>query len=918
LLQSAEGEAAWSVGPALPAIPPAVPIQVSEDSGFSYRARLSLTGAPLAARLRLRERPPGFRMPLSAQMGEGADAVRVGLSRLSPLGKVAFDLSIPEISAGISAALEKVRGTDAAPGGERLADPAFAHWGTEGNEIGSPRSIPLGNETAAPLVAFAPDGRTAIGVVRDPNHRAPQLVGWDTENLEVSWRLALDFGLNASGGLPTGLAVDPGGRFVYLVLSSDVAVVDLAAPRLLGAPIALSDGAFAAQALALSEDGAQLAISGFADGGSESGPRIALFDAERLIDQVRDGAASATRLQSLDPEGDPIDLAFSPDGARLYVLTAEPQPEPEPPGVVASATGPMGRLSAHDLQSIGLPVHVLFDGIPRALALEADGSAVLVLHPNRLDRYDAETLALAEPSLNLPGQGFAALAAEPGGARALLAGASGFLAVALSAAGLRRLPVPSGAGSLSLLSGIAVSPLGDRAVALPLSDTGAAPNRLIQVIPLGTPHPLDWTVTAGRALPFSLSGAAGRGLVLGEPETASLASQSRLPTAPLGPSALSQVVTATPGRTYELSFFGMAQTEARAEVLWRAADGATLGIETLPIALRIRGRSSEPTFHRGRFTAPLKTAAAEVRFVAEDGLALLRDASFREPENALAAGDLRGDSGTVWAQQPAAASGFRIAAAGAGSRVSNAGAGTVTLRQEIAAQPGAPFELRLRSRLESGTPPLLELRFLAADGTEVGEAVGIEMPAHGFDRALALGTVPATAARAEVLLAVPAGSSARIDAIELHLVSHVRVPLTFLAEAPGELSVVGGTLAWDLADANTPRPSISPRPRPTPTGTPLPLPTPPPGAPDDCGCDEDSPAAPPQLSPTPGPVLSQPIAPIEIKGIGPRRAEILRARGIATAEALLAADPRELARVLPGVSEKMAVNFVRQARLLAG
>lgn len=913
LLQSAEGEAAWSVAAADAG---AVPLQASEDGGFSYRAVLNEDGAPLAALLRVRERPAGFRMPLWAQLGGGADAVRVDLSYLSPLGKVAFDLSIPEIAAGISAALDKARGTDAAAGGERLVDPAFARWAAEGDEIGSPRPIPLGEATAAPLIAFAPDGRTAFGVVGNSRSGAAHLVAWDTETLAEAWRLALDFGSNDRGGPPFGLAVDPAGRFVYLLQSPGLAVVDLAGPRLLGAPIALAEGAFSPSALAISDDGSQLAVAGFDS--LESGPKVALFDAELLVDLVRQATATATRLRTIDLDGNPIDLAFSEDGARLYVLSAEP----EVIGAVASATGPMGRLAAHDLQITGLPNHVLFDGIPRALAPAGDG--ILVLHPNRLDRYDALTLALAEPSLPLAGQGFAALAVEPGGERALLVGASGFLAVGLAADGLRRLPVPSGFGANGAIAG---SPLGDRAVAVPLSTDGAASNRPLWVIPLGTPHPLDWTATAGRVLPFSLAGTAGRGVLLGEPETAELSNQSRLPAAPLGPSALSQVVAAVPGRTYELSFFALAQGEARAEVLWRTASGAMLGIETLSIAARIRTptRGGGPTLHRGRFTARAETVAAEVRFVAEDGLALVRDASFREPENVLAAGDLRGAVGTVWQQQPATAPGFRIAALVteiSGSHVSNAGAAPVVLRQEVAAEPGVPFELRLRSQRESGPSPRIDLHFLATDGAEVGTAVGIEIPAYGFDNALALGMVPGNTAHAEVVFTVPAGSSVRVDAIELQLVPQVRIPLTFLAEAAGELSVIGGTIAWDLADANAPRAGTASRPGtgPHPSPEPLPPPTPPPGAPgdDDCGCDDDSPAAPPQASLAPRAVPAQSVAPIEIKGIGPRRAEILRTRGIATTDALLAADPRELARVLPGVSEKMAVEFIRQARLLAG
>ena len=908
LLQSTEGEAVWSAAPAAPATPPAVPLQGSDDGGFSYRARLAGTGEPLEARVRLRERPAGFRMPLSVEVGEGANAVRVDLSRLSPLGKVAFDLSIPEISAGVSAALEKARGAGEAGGGELLADPSFARWGASGDEIGSPRDIRLASETTAPLVAFAPDGRIAVGVLRGANLEA-SLVAWDTETLAESWRLELTSGSDTAGGdVPFGLAVDPAGRSVFLLARAGLAVVDLPGRRPLGS-IALSDGAFAPEVLALSADGSRLAVGGLADGAAESGPKIALFDAEALVGQIGRGESLAARLRTIDLDEEPIDLAFSPDGARLYTLTREP----EVIGATASG-GPIGRLSAHDLRLAGNPVEVLFDGFARRVVPTADGSAILVLLPNRLDRYDARTLVVAEPGLELPGQGYSSLAEEPGGARALLVGPGGLFAVRLGASALARLPVPAGYGGNGA---VAVSPLGDRAAAVPFAGTGVAgANLLVQVIPLGTPRPLDWALTAGQAEPLSLSGSAGRGVRLGQADASVFSTEGRAE-APSGPSALSQVVAATPGRTYELAFFGTAQGEARAEVLWRAATGATLRIDAVPLdpaGARALLGSAEPALRRGRFAAPSETFAAEIRFVVEEGIALLRDASFREPENALSGGDLRGAFAAVWTQEPAFAPGFRVAAAGRGSRVSNAGAGTVTLRQQVAATPGAPFELRLAGRLEFGAPPVVGLRFLAADGAPVGESIELQSAAHAFDRALALGTVPPGAARAEVVLAVPAGGSFALDSIELSLAPGVRLPLTFLAEASGELSVVGGAIAWDLADGRIPgATSPSPRPRPTPTGTPLPQPTPPPGADDDCGCGcgDDPPAAAPAATPAP---RAAPVEPLAIKGIGPRRAEILRARGVVYAADLLAADPRELARVLPGVSEKMAVEFIRQAR----
>jgi Helix-hairpin-helix domain len=852
LLQSAAGEAAWSVGTASPG---AVPLQASADGGFSYRAATLGGTAPLAALLRLRERPAAYRLPLSARLGRGAGAVRVDLSRLSPLGKVAFDLSIPEISAGISEALESALTTEDAPQrGELLADPAFARWEVTGDQIGVPRPFLLGVDANAEFVAFAPDGRIAYFVLAVSE--VLRFIAWDIELDTEEWRLVLE--VNA----PHGLVVDPAGQVAYVLVDFHVAIIDLAARRLLGAPIATEGAFFSSIALAVSDDGLRIAIARGGDPSGVNSDRLAIYDVEQLFDLVRQGGdveIAEVLLQSRDLEDEPVDLAFSVD-------------------------------------------------------------SLLVLHASRLDRYDAATLA-PMPSLALPGQDLAALAVEPGGRRALLVGKSGLLAVALDSAGMRRVLTLSGIGPRR---DIAVSPQGDRAVTTPfVNQASHTPSGLPPLlIPIGTLRPLIWTATAGRARPEPLTVTADRGVALGEPASARLSTQPPSPL--LGPSALSQVVPATSGHLFELSFFGRADGEARAELLWRSVSGETLGIVALPIELR---RAGDPTFHRSRFLAPAETVAAEIRFVTEDGLALIRDASFRAPDNTLENSDLRGGSGTGWVQQPPVAPGFRVAAAADGSQVRNAGAAPVALRQEVVVEPATPFELRLRSRLENGPPPLIELRFLTADGTAVGAPVAIEIPVHGFDAALATGVVPATAARAEAVLSIPAGSSLRIEEIELRLEPRVHIPLTFLAEAPGELAVIGGAIAWDIEPASL---------RPGRSGVPLPAPTPPPGAvnehEEECGCDDDvlpgstlatgvasSPPPPLPMPPTPPPSeppSQTPLEPSAIAGIGPRRAEILREFGIATLEALAAADPRELDRILPGVSSRMAVDFIRQVREL--
>src|SRR6185436_3713442 len=237
------------------ASPGAIPLQASLDGGFSYRAAGT---APLAARFRLRERPAGFRLPLSARLGTGADAVWVDLSRLSPLGKVAFDLSIPEISAGISAAMDRARtAADAPQRGELLADPAFARWQAVGDEIGPPRPFVLGTDADARFVAFAPDGR--IAYVALAVAEALRFIAWDTETGTEAWHL--DLALDS----PRGLAVDPAGRAAYLLAGHRIAVIGLPERgHLLGPPLSVDDEDVLPDpaVIAASADGLRIAIAG--------------------------------------------------------------------------------------------------------------------------------------------------------------------------------------------------------------------------------------------------------------------------------------------------------------------------------------------------------------------------------------------------------------------------------------------------------------------------------------------------------------------------------------------------------------------------------------------------------------------------------------------------------------------------------
>jgi YVTN family beta-propeller protein len=538
---------------------------------------------------------------------------------------------------------------------------------------------------------------------------------------------------------------------------------------------------------------------------------------------------------------------------------------------------------------------------------------------------------------------------------------------------------------------MAVTPSGDRLyiglATATLDSTG------LFFLPLGRQLPDDWTLTQGFVFalpygdPYHLTAAFG-------PVT-----QEERSARPARPSALSQVTAVTGGCSYDFSFWGIASdANAVAEVIWRGDACSLQRVDRVPIQIveRSAERQVEPgltnrqavasalpelRLHRARWQAPAGATQAEIRFIipAEQN-AIADTVSFQATAEAVANGDLlhENEDGEVtgWQVMPATAVGFTVLPDEAGTQLANMGSQAVALVQSFPVTAGQPFILLFQgemvSQLAAREPARVELRWLdAQDAPTVNVTTLTIQPGETEHRRQE--TVPTAAAGAELHLVIPAGSTLVARQISFAPVELVTVPIQFLAQAPGDLTVTGFRVAYDVSEtAAAPAPAEGLC-QPTPPGR---RPDGQPGCicpwcPTPCdACDEDSAIGHPQPTPVPGPVRAitqprrttrplrvtqpavaavvpavPPIQPVEtaiaalivatpaewavrapelaaasvplaaINGIGAERMVALAGLGIDSIPRLAAAEPESIA-ALQGVSVNMARAFVAEAQAM--
>jgi DNA-binding beta-propeller fold protein YncE len=972
IFQSLQGSFVWSVVAGISGTPV---MQHTQDGGLSWRETPAPGAAtPPSGLFRLRQQPATFKVPIDLQVGSGAQAQRISLSRFQPLGRVDFDLGIPEVAQGFNNYLTKSAQTGCVEA-EHLANGNFEQWTVVGNNPTSFSKIPVvPPDAVVRAIAMAPDGRNAYVVVDGDS--------------------STGFEILAAVAVPSP----------FTLLTIDVACHKVS-------PARISWRSFDTPAkLVLHPDGNQILILG-------KNSTVFLADLEQgVATQV-----SAGRVLTKD-------FCFSPDGLNLHVLIssadrksgtvstigvdaftqafggttlATPQRGPTPlSGNVACMTadsqfvyvagndgnkGTVTFLDAKTLDTNGAPVDVGNTGnSPTAIVVAADGSNVLTTNEAEssvaLIKIDnrAVTPVIFTSSIVATGKLTPkAIAISSDNARAYVALQDPITGAAPGSVGIIDLKKRTALQTVnvqSALSSIAITPQGDELF------VGAGAPPTLGAFTLGFRTPADWFVTSGQIEVLCSRGLSSAHVVAIFGELNSQGSGSIIPA-----SAFSQVAPITGGCTYLFSFEGLAtQPGAVAEILWRGADCGSQKTDSLPIPQADNpnvgfttaaggggrtlalSRTTRLIKTSGRFKAPDNATAAEVRFVAPNGVAVVAAVSLMGSGEALQNGSLQSLQQGVpdqWQRSTSTALGFVVSPAGSETILRNNGANTTSLTQQSAVTSGKGFTLQFEGRRLSGgsDDPTVELHWLKDDGTEVGTAIVEKLSTASFEKHPMAGTVPDGATKVEVRLTLPTKTAIAVSDVSLHFPQLQAVPISFIAQSPGELRISSAQVGFD---------TVPPSPPPVPPAglCPPTLPGQQPGqqASDSCHCsccgDETkmtgttpamTPAGRPMMlsacancgtqvvrgggplvagSPTiPFRVVERDLESIlarsstnapparppvltDIIGIGKARAEKLQEAGINTVEDLAAANPESVAHALRGVSLENAAVLIEHAK----
>jgi DNA-binding beta-propeller fold protein YncE len=824
ILQSVEEDVSWFVTPAPDAT---LGLQSTIDGGLSWRAAaVSQETGDLKTFFRLRRRPAGFEMPIELQVGEGSDAVRVGLERFQALGRVDFTLDANDLAGAVNQYLKKAARA-ACPEVEHLSNGDFEQWLRVGDTLSEPVKIPL---AAAPLsIAAAPDGAwTYIGLRRGESNGVLQIIDTACQVLRGD-EIPLPI-------IPSILLISSDGLHAFVCDTGRIQVIDTSTHQTLGLPF--SPGTPPAnmrlreiEVISLSADGARLyVIQDFISStGSTESPlmhRIDVFDTGKLL-QVITGSnpnpdEARIASENINLPATATALAISPDDSRLYVTVAK--------------SDLSGELHILDTSNLSLRGEVVPVGrSPVALALTPDGKQALV---SNFSDNTISVITISSGSRPVPasvqhvinvGTGPGPIAIAQDSVRAYIINAT---SGTLTHVDLTRHSVVKDISIGPVPYGLALTPQGDTAYTIHLDNAPTEPEKYsLSVIQIGLRQPVEWNLTSGWVKPLCLPEPFRQVAILGLPQQQSGddVEQSKMLA-----TGLSQVVPVAENCTYDFSFWALASDpDALAEVFWLNSDCKLLQpdepnkvfIEALP---QTPGRTSSDLalfratrtimerapllLHRKRLTTPAGAVQAEIRFNVPSGaMAAIEGASLVGANEALENSDLllqREGRLVSWQLSPGVAAGVSLLAAEDGVQFRNAGANQAELVQTIPAEAEKDFTLEWQGQAEARPSvqanPRLELYWLDAENKRVGVPTILELSPKGFGTASATGATPPRATKAEMHLVVPAGTTQKVKRVSLRFLPATVVPISFIAQAPGELTVLDWRVAFEKAESAPP------------------------------------------------------------------------------------------------------------------
>lgn len=852
VLQSLDGEALWSVTQAAGEESEGEPLKMqrTEDGGLSWREATAakVNGPPVAA-FRLRRKPERFEIPIELEIGEGKDAVRVSLDRFQPLGRVDFQLDPNDLAGAINSYLEKTA-PPPCPETEHIANGDFEQWLRLGDTLRDATTVRLNGQPTA--IDVMPDGKLAyIGLKRSEGLTdSLQLLDADCDRLLDKQELKL------AASSPLALIISPDGARAYAIGEQVLTVID-ATTRVVIGDLKIEQGQFIA--MALSPDGSLLYVSHT----DSTQNKISTVDTITLEQKIKAGQPELNKVvivTSPNLSSKVAALAVSPDGGRVYAALAE------------QGAGTLLMLDAATLKDIGNEIPV--GNSPSAVAISPDGNLAVIA--NR----ENNTVSIVDTTNNAPVQtipvGNSPVAAtfSPDGTRAYVvnngpSNATGTLSVIDIEKRIQIRSITVGRSPVA----IAITQQGDK-----IYVANEQSNSLTS-IQIGMRSPVEWDITSGRVTPVCAPAPFHLVAVLGDPT----------PTRPM-PTSISQRTPVAESCVYDFEFWAISNEQgAVAEILWLNTDCGLIKIDNAPIevlkpvsvgpsfptlpavsiesialplqdlgnttvqgliAVEVGGvRKSTLLLHHVRLTAPEGANQAEVRFtVPASALAAIDCVSMAATTEIVQNSNLAlRKQGQLdnWALAHGTGAGLSLIAVKGGIQMRNAGSGAADLVQEVSASPGRPFVLEFQGQAAgqgtSQSNSRLEVRWFKDDGSPTGSPTVLEIASSGFGSSTATGKSPDEATKAEIHLLVPARTTQDVKRISLRFLTTRSVPMNFISQAPGELSVSDLQVAFENVEPSPPPISGTGLCKPTRQGQE-------PGEPPNnnsfcCSCEEEHPVA---------------------------------------------------------------------------
>lgn len=826
-LQSLVGEADWSVATALPSSATIETLSLQRlslraaDAALAWReATVSGVANPLTAFFRLRHLPKRFTMPVALQVGTGDSPVRVDLSRYQDQGRVDFALDFEQVEQARQKFL-----TNAAPmcaEVEHLANGDFEKWDKLNSDVGTPQVL-LTLSSDNPVLTS--DGAQILHIKQGEGSSLSindSLCGSSIQQISL-------------GAKYTRITSNPAIPRVYLA-GKRLKMLDTSLRQELGQEVEITgDGVIeSVDALIVDGKGGRLYLAVTRKNSNQQIDRsLEVVDLAKWEEGITSNqsinydnillAHASIPQSSSSTLSAVVDMAVDPNKELIYILISNGNQQGSVKVFSAvtlqdkedSFTDIGINPCAMSLSSDGKLAVVANKGSASVSLIDIDNKTVtsiqlsnlfptdVVISPNNKKIYFTAQSSISGSNVSHSVISYIDLTQQPMKPVELIKMLVSITKLLLSPQGERLFMI----GSVILSSG-------SSSIALPKS-------YLLYTVSIGRFRPLEWNLTSGQVNPYELPPPFHRAAIL------SGFSQS----GDLTMGALSQLTPVVGSCVYDFNFWALANdVGALAEIFWMNGTCGLLQTDQLPVNARARKPEISASFfsahdgnsansnatisipksllHHKRLVAPKEAEQVEIRFSTPAGVCLAIDnVSLKGTTESIANEDFQqlsseGELGG-WKATP----GLIVSKMTGGEiGLSNSGRNVEDLAQTVNVKGDRSFNLEFEgSAAKSDKLPSLEIEWMKPDGSIAGEKAKVELRPDSGGAVTASGQSPKNATQAEIRFVLPPGSSLTVKKVSLRFPVMVSVPITFVAQAPGELAINDLQISFEDGDPLPPR-----------------------------------------------------------------------------------------------------------------